>query len=418
MDIIIKKPPTGGTIRAVGSKSIAERLILAWALSRTECGVTTYLRSDDVAAMSECAREIFSAVFNKKTEIERPLNVRESGATLRFIMPVVVALGLRAEIIMEGRLPERPLDPLIEQLELHGIIFDRTEPDRICIGGQLTGGIFEIPGDQSSQFVSGLLMALPLIADNSEVRVTGELQSRPYVDMTLDVLKKCGIMIFEDEPGNFYIPGCQEYRLEGEHVVEGDWSLAAFWLVLGACLKDDESITVSGLDPDSVQGDKAIIDVLKEMGADVNCKDDRVTVYGGNRLNGIMVDCRDIPDLVPPIVVAACIAEGKTTILNAERLRFKESDRIRSIISVLRELGVLVDERADGFEIFGGQPLKGGRVPAFRDHRIVMMAACLRGLCPEGPEGDIIIEGAEAVNKSYPEFFEDHRSLGGETEES
>ena len=412
MDIRIKKGPSGGCVRVPGSKSMAERLILAWALSKTECCVTSHSDCDDVMAMAECAKEIFAAVDKKRAAVTEPLDVRESGAVLRFVMPVLAALGLSADLRMSGRLPERPMEPLIRQLEEHGVTVTRPSHDVFHVEGRAGGGIYELPGDQSSQFISGLLMALPLIDENSSIRVIGEIQSRPYVDMTLDVLKKSGIDVFEDEPGVFYIPGGQEYRLSGEHEVSGDWSSAAMWLSMGAAAPEGSILTVIGLDPDSLHGDRAITDILKGMGSELMW-DGNDIILKAHGLRSRMIDARDIPDLVPAIAVAACMASGKTVIMNAERLRLKESDRLRAISSVLKTLGVMVNERPDGLEIFGGYRLKGGRVSSFSDHRIAMMAACLRGQT----DGDIIIEGAEAVMKSYPGFFDDYRSLGGEAEE-
>lgn len=414
MDIRITKGPVGGCVSVPGSKSMAERLILARALSKTECSVTSHSDADDVQAMLECAREIFAAIDKKRAVIAEPLKVRESGAVLRFVMPVLGALGISADIRMAGRLPERPMDPLISQLRMHGVRVERTAADTYHVEGKLSGGIFELPGDQSSQFISGLLMALPLISENSGLRVFGEIQSRPYVDMTLEVLKKCGIEVFEDEPGVFYIPGGQEYRLEGEFEAEGDWSAAAFWLALGAAGRNP--VTVDNLDLDSCHGDREIINILKSMGADITASDEGVKASGG-KLNSIIADCRNTPDLVPAIAVAAAAAKGKTMITNAERLRLKESDRLRSITDTLRAFGVLVSERTDGLDIFGGDMLHGGCVSSQGDHRIAMMAACMRALTPEGPEGDIVILDAEAVTKSYPGFFEDYRALGGEAEE-
>ena len=414
MNIKITKAPVGGCVRVPGSKSMAQRLILAWALSKTECCVTAHSGADDVLAMGECAKEICAAIEEKRTVLPEPIKVEESAAVLRFIMPVLSALGISADLKMEGRLPERPMDPLVSQLRQHGITVERIASDTYHVEGQLNGGIFELPGDQSSQFISGLLMALPMIGENSELKVFGEIQSRPYVDMTLDVLAKSGITIIEDEPGEFYIPGNQEYRLEGEHEVEGDWSSAAFWLALGATVK--EGLTVKGLNAGSLHGDKEIISILKKMGVDITVSEDGVTVKGG-RIYSSIVDCRHTPDLVPAIAMAACAANGKTTITNAERLKLKESDRLRAITDVLRAFGVLVDERADGLEIFAGYGTHGGTVSSHGDHRIAMMAACMRALTPEGPAGDIIIYDAETVKKSYPGFFEDYRALGGDWEE-
>ncbi len=412
MDIRIIKAPAGGCVKAIGSKSMAQRLLIARALSKTECSVLTHSQSDDVNRMLECCREINGALSENRSSIDTPLNVGESGANLRFLMPILAVLGIRADLLMEGRLPGRPMDPLICQLRQHGIMVSGPVDNTYHIEGKLNGGIFELPGNQSSQFISGLLMALPLIDENSGIRVIGELQSRPYVDMTLDVLKKSSIDIIEEEPGVFYIPGGQEYRLTGENEAGGDWSSAAMWLSMGAAMPEGSMLTVGGLDPGSLHGDKAITEILNGMGAELTWKGNSISVRA-HSLRSRIIDARDIPDLVPAIAVAACRAEGKTVIMNAERLRLKESDRLRSISSVLKCLGAMVDERPDGLEIFGGYRLKGGRVPSFGDHRIVMMAAGLKGQT----DGDIVIEGAEAVNKSYPGFFDDLRSLGGEAEE-
>ena len=453
MSIRVIKAPVGGVIGAIPSKSHAHRLIIAGALSKTENRILIGGFSDDIDATKDCMSKIIGAAGSADRS-ERSdssdgsinscahggslrLNVHESGATLRFLVPLASALRLSADFTMEGRLPERPMRPLLEQLRQHGVtaIFD--SKDTLHIEGQLTGGIFELPGNQTSQFVTGLLMALPLIKQNSEIRVMGELESRPYVDMTLDVLKKSGIVIFEDEPGRFIVPGGQEYGLQGDLDAGGDWSSAAFWLAEGAARTNGNSTTILGLDRDSLHGDKAIVSILEEMGSEIiwdgpdfPAKDAEpetsdegqalichsVTVKP-HSLRGLMIDVRNTPDLVPAIAVAAARASGKTTIMNAERLRLKESDRLHAITEVLKSLGAMVIERPDGLEIFGGYKLHGGRVSSFNDHRIAMMAACLRAQTPEGHEGDIIIEGAEAVKKSYPGFWEDYRTLGGETEE-
>ena len=412
MNIRITKAPAGGTVRAVPSKSMAHRLIIAGALSKEENRIQINGFSEDIEATKECMQKIQKSYASS---FPVSLNVRESGSTLRFLVPVAAALGLKAEFVMEGRLPERPMGQLLEQLRQHGVEWSQIDRNALSIQGQLQGGIFELPGNQSSQFVTGLLMALPLIGQNSEIRVLGELESRPYVDMTLDVLKKSGITIFEDEPNRFIVPGGQKYRLKGEYDAGGDWSSAAFWLAAGAA-GANSSVTVQGLDQDSLHGDKMIVNILEEMGAEMGWTGNDLTARP-HSLRSLIIDVRNTPDLVPAIAVAACRASEKTVIMNAERLRLKESDRLHAITEVLRSLGTMVNERPDGLEIYGGYKLHGGRVSSFNDHRIAMMAACLRGQTPEGPDGDIIIEGAEAVNKSYPGFWEDYKLLGGKTEE-
>jgi 3-phosphoshikimate 1-carboxyvinyltransferase len=230
----------------------------------------------------------------------------------------------------------------------------------------------------SSQYLSGLLFALPLLSGDSVIRVTGVLESRPYVDMTLDALRAFGVTVIEED-GCFRVPGSQRYRSPGGVSVEGDWSNAAFWLAAGA--------NVTGLDPDSRQGDKAITDLLK-------------AIPGG-------IDASNTPDLVPVLAAAASVAEGKTTIYNAERLRIKESDRLKTVAASLTSLGADITETEDGLVIIGKKSLPGGETESYGDHRIVMMASTVR--CA----GPVVIHGAEAVNKSYPRFFEDFTSLGG-----
>ena len=419
----ITRAPEGGMISAIASKSQAHRLVIAGALSDAENRIITGTASADIEATRACMERIREAVKTPKESREPyiKLPAGESGSTLRFLVPLASALGISSDFIMEGRLPERPMGPLLEQLSLHGIRSSRPDHGTLRIEGELYGGIFELPGNLSSQYVTGLLMALPLIPDNSEIKIIGELQSRPYVDITLDVLRRSGIDVIEDD-GNFYIPGNQKYSLKGEVTAEGDWSNAAFWLAAGAIGNKGQEITVRGIDPGSVQGDKAVLDILKEMGADIACEESaeigKSIKVRGSSLKGTVIDARNIPDLVPAIAVLAAAAEGKTVITNAERLRLKESDRIESISHVLNDLGADVITRPDGLEITGGRPLKGGKTDSHNDHRIAMMAACLRALSPEGPDGDIVIEGAQAVGKSYPGFFEDYEKLGGKTEEA
>ncbi|HPJ03033.1 MAG TPA: 3-phosphoshikimate 1-carboxyvinyltransferase, partial [Candidatus Limiplasma sp.] len=341
----------------------------------------------------------------------RTLNCGESGSTLRFMLPVACALGADASFEMHGRLSQRPLSPLYEELAAHHCTLSPQGSNPLTVSGALTGGIYKIKGNVSSQFITGLLFALPLLPEDSQIDVLGKLESRPYVDLSLQVLKSFGIVI-EERGGSFFIKGGQQFKSPGSVTVEGDWSNAAPWLVLGAV--SDTPVTITGLDLGSMQGDKSFIYVLQRFGAVVSTDESGVTVSGGS-LSAIDMGVRDIPDLVPMITVVALAAEGQTRILSAARLRLKESDRLSATSETLRTFGAQITETHDSLLIDGKNELHGGRVSSHNDHRIAMMAAVASVLCNEV----VTIDQAEAVNKSYPRFFEDLKSLGGVvTEES
>ncbi|MBQ1390782.1 MAG: 3-phosphoshikimate 1-carboxyvinyltransferase, partial [Firmicutes bacterium] len=324
------------------------------------------------------------------------------------------ALGIKAEFYREGRLPARPLAPLDAELIRHGaVLTDRGGPE-LLVEGSLQAGIYELPGNVSSQFVSGLLLALPLLTEESRIRVRKPLESSGYVAMTLRSLQRFGIQVAVREEADadfveYRIPGGQRFRMEEDYVVEGDWSNAAFWLTAGAI--SGESLSVRGLTEDTPQGDRGILEILRRFGAEVTCRDGEVTVLprpASRFLQGQVVDASQIPDLVPVVALLGACATGETKIIRAGRLRLKESDRLRSVATVLRDLGAAVEERADELVLAGRtsrqpdeKPLSGGRVDGFADHRIVMMAA----VAALAATGSVYIEGSKAVEKSYPDFF-------------
>ncbi len=308
----------------------------------------------------------------------------ESGSTLRFLLPVAAALGVSCAFTGAGRLPERPNAPLTEALNAHGVRADRDRlPIRLC--GRLRGGEYEIAGDISSQYITGLLFALPLCGEDSALRLTTPLASASYVDITLDVLARFGIRI-DRAPEGWAVPGGQRYASPGEVCAEGDWSAAAFWL---AANRLGGEVACEGLREDSAQGDRAIGGLLGQLGGEI--------------------DATDTPDLVPALAVAAAVHPGTTRITGAARLRLKESDRLSAVAQMLRALGGRAEETADGLMIEGVARLKGGEVDGQNDHRIVM-AAAIAATVAAGP---VRITGAEAVEKSYPAFFDDFRRLGG-----
>lgn len=401
MKATIKKPAGEGTVRAIASKSAAHRMMIAQALSECESTVLCSDTSQDIEATKRCLKALLS-----EAEVKQ-LYCGESGSTLRFLLPIAGALGLECDFYMEGRLPKRPLSPLYEEMLSKGCRLSPHGQNPLHLSGHLTGGTYTIPGNISSQYITGLLFALPLAEEDSRIDITGRLESSPYIDLTLQALDAAGIKIVSDGRG-FDIPGRQHYRLSGEHHIEGDWSNAAFWLCMSAMAGG--SIGCSGLDMDSRQGDRRILDVLESMGGRVICENGvlRISAVQG-RLRGAVIDASEIPDLVPALAAAATSADGQTIIKNAGRLRLKESDRLRSVSTVLAALGADISELSDGLVINGSGHIRGGSADSFGDHRIAMMAAA--AACISG--GEITISGAEAVNKSYPGFYRDYQTLGG-----
>ena len=274
------------------------------------------------------------------------------------------------------------------------------------ISGKLKNGNFEVNGDVSSQYITGLLMALASLEGDSAVVLKTPLQSKPYVDMTVKVLDDYGVKVRETDFG-YLIKGSQTFK-QMNYVVEGDWSHSAFFLSAGAIGGD---VTVTGIDMNSTQGDKAIIDVLKSFGADIEINENGITAKK-SELTGTVVDAENIPDLVPMIAVTAAFANGTTVIKNAERLRFKESNRIESVVANLKLMGADVTETPDGMIINGGRPLHGAELHGYNDHRIVMAFS----VAGANAEGETVIDDMESINKSYPSFFEDYKKIGGKSE--
>lgn len=381
-------------IHGIASKSDAHRALICAALSKNNCKVVMDTTSEDIEATKRCLE-----AWKKG---EKKMYCQESGSTFRFLLPVMGALGFHAEFYPEGRLPQRPLSPLYEEMIKHGCILSRQGQVPFCVSGKLQAGEFKIPGNVSSQYISGLLFALPLLEQDSTICILGELQSKAYIEMTVRTLKSFGISIEEKENG-YFVAGGQEYQRDEDYQVEGDWSNAAFWLVAGAFLA--EGVEVKGLEMDSPQGDKKIVEILKKFGAKVTVTDHGVQVSKGE-LQGIEISVSQIPDMVPALAVLAAGAKGETRITNAERLRLKESDRLKSITQVIRNLGGTITEWEDSLVIHGTGTLTGGEVDSYGDHRIAMMAAIASLICKE----QVIVTNGDAVKKSYPDFFEDlHR---------
>lgn len=396
-----------GEISAVASKSYAHRLLIAAALSG---GGLSYGDSDDAARTAHALASLgFQAKFSEKsvqygdfikTDNRVDVSVGESGSTLRFLLPLAAALGVNARFLTEGRLGERPMAALTTALSAHGVRATANE-----VKGQLTSGRYEIDATVSSQFVTGLLMALPLLAGDSEIVLCGRAVSAPYIEITLDVLEKAGIEIERTQSG-FFVKGGQHYRRRWTSV-PGDYSGAAFLLVAGAF---GAGIKVKGLDPTDKQGDKAILDHLRAAGASILRTEEAIEVRGGE-LRAFTADVGETPDLAPILAVLAAKAKGESALLRVSRLKDKESDRLFAIRDMLSRAGISSREEDDRLLIAGGAP-HGGEFRTFSDHRMAMSEAILAAFA----EGESSIDDMLCVKKSYPRFWEDYAKTGGKYE--
>ena len=410
-----------GLVNAIPSKSQLHRRLIFAALAdkptTLRCGHT---EAEDIIATIGCLTALgaqiektgsgFNIVPANRANLpdESSMPCHESGSTLRFMLPIVCALGVCAQFHMAGRLPQRPLNPLDEELSRNGIRFWRESDEILCCKGQLDGGQYSIPGDITSQYVTGLLMALPLLDTKSTITVKKPIESADYISMTLEAGAAYGLnpRIEEDEEYVRYIINPEiGFTSPGVDIAEGDWSNAAFWLCAGAM--PGGSIQMSGLKKDSSQGDRKICAILEQMGANVSWHDGILSVSCSERRE-IVIDARDTPDLIPVLSAVAAVGKGTTIIKNAARLRLKESDRLASTAQTLNALGAQITEQADGLTIRGVPNLKGGTVDAWGDHRIAMAVAIASCACDES----VIITGAQSTNKSYPSFWEELAGLG------
>lgn len=415
MNVTISPSVIKGCVEAIPSKSFAHRLLICAAMSDNETDIVCGSMSEDIKATMAClnslggsvtyADNIISVSPLSSVKCGSELNCRESGSTYRFLVPVTAALGAGSNFLLEGRLGQRPMEPLWEALENKGVSISGKGTGKVCVSGKLRSGEFFIPGDISSQFISGLLMALPLLEKDSVIHITGSLESNGYLQMTLSVLKSFGVRI-EMDGSSAVIPGKQTYTSPRHVLTEGDWSNAAFWLCGAAACR--QSLICTGLNHFSSQGDSTICRVLESMGAKISFGQNSVRVTAES-LHCSDIDVKDIPDLVPAIAVIACAANGTTRIYNAGRLRLKESDRLFTIADTLNRLGADISEQESSLIIHGGKILRGGSVDSCNDHRIVMMAAIASVIS----EDSITIRNAQAVNKSYPGFFDVFDNLNG-----
>jgi len=418
MIVNITPGPRTGCVRIPASKSQAHRLLICAALGQEDCVIRCDGISKDIAATIACLNALGAEICESESGVLSIRPIREipaglcalpcgeSGSTLRFLLPVVGALGAEAVFLREGRLPQRPLAPLDAELSAHGMTL-RSEGERLYCMGQLRPGDWSLPGNVSSQYISGLLMALPLITGGSSLTIEGKLESAAYVTMTEDALRLAGIRI-EKDGQRYAIPGGQRGSISGEIEVEGDWSNGAFFLAIGALSQN--GMKIMGLSESSSQGDRAAWEILQRFGAE-GCVTGEGHLIRRGKLIAQTIDAAPIPDLIPVLSVVASLAEGETRIVNAGRLRLKESDRLMSTTRMLQALGADITELEDGLVIRGRAQLDGGTVDAMGDHRIAMSAAVAACACT----GPVTVLGAQCVEKSYPRFWQDFNKLWRES---
>lgn len=395
MDITILPGKLKGNISAIPSKSQAHRLLICAAFSDRDTEIICHATNQDIEATANCLCSLGAGI--EKTEngyivhpiTEYPasaiLDCRESGSTLRFMLPIAGALGVDATFQMQGRLPHRPLSPLWDEMERMGCTLTRPTPNSISCKGKLHPGNYRIAGDVSSQYISGLLFATALMDGQSSIAIIGDLESKPYVLLTQQTLQNFGVHTYD-----YCVHGHKPFSSPGSITVEGDWSNAAFFLAANAL---GSSITITGVTPHSAQGDRAVEQILVALS------------------DNISVDARDIPDLVPVLAVVAAAKHG-ATFTGISRLRLKESDRVSTVMAILTNLGISSAVTENALTIKPAT-FRSCTIDAAGDHRIAMSAAIAATIA----DGPVTVLGAECVAKSYPSFWDDYKQLGGHYEQ-
>jgi 3-phosphoshikimate 1-carboxyvinyltransferase len=422
-DVTIKKTERlSGQVCAPPSKSYTQRMLIAAALAKGTSKVSDPLLSEDTEATLRAVAAIGANVkkYDSYWIVEgartikgakKPVDVGESGATLRFMIPIAALATAPSILVFRRSLERRPVEPLLESLwqlgaKAHSGKLD--DADAVFVdGGGIGGGKTTIPGNVSSQFVSGLMFACPMAKEDTEITLSSSLESEDYVKMTEIVLSNHAIVV-EICENRLFISAKQTYK-PADDKVPGDFSSAAFLLAAAAITKS--KVQVNNLDYGSVQGDKAISGILKQMGVNGKVCPNSVEIEGeSNALEAVNVDARNIPDLVPAIAVLACYAKGNSHIFGAHRLRLKESDRLNSLSCELTKMGAQIIANRDGLTVRGGSRLRGALIDPHNDHRIAMACA----VAALGAEGETTIQNAECVRKSYPQFFTHLRELGAD----
>ncbi len=432
-DLLIKPAKLKGNIHITPSKSMAHRAVIAACLAVGESVIDNIELSDDIIAtidgmtafgakiqiedVAGRKRLLIQGVKAEAKHSDRVIDANESGSTLRFLIPIATLFAGETRFVGRGKLGSRPLDPFEEIFNAQGLKFEAsaTEQLDLTVEGPLRAGRYEMAGNISSQFITGLLYTLPLLAGESVIQITTELESIGYIELTLDVLKYFGIgIIFNEAERQFVIPGQQVYQARN-YTVEGDYSQAAFFLSAGALGND---VTVTGLQADSKQGDRGITTILEQLNAVVTTTDREVFARAASE--GLssgeltVIDGAQVPDIIPISALVACLSQGRTEIVNLSRLRIKESDRLEATKKELRKLGAKIEVVGDTLQIEGVPNLTGEAIVwSHKDHRMAMMLAIASTVV----EQDIIIKDAEYVSKSYPTFWQEFESLGGQVSE-
>ncbi len=395
MDIRIYPGKLTGIIQAIPSKSQAHRLLICAAFADGQTEIVCPQTNEDIEATAACLRALGAQITRtedgylvipvSKIPETAVMHCRESGSTLRFMLPIAGALGIETTFYMSGRLSKRPLSPLWEEMERMGCSLTRPTEDTITCTGKLRNGTYEIDGGVSSQFITGLLFAFSLMSGSSRLNITGKIESKPYITMTLQALAAFGVKCSPES-----IHGAFPFHSPNRLIVEGDWSNGAFFLAASTL---GNSVSVSGLNAESAQGDRAVAAIIEDMA------------------NHISVSAADIPDLIPILSVVAAANHG-AVFTKIERLRLKESDRVESTIAMLRNLGIHAEATHDTLTVYPGS-FHGGTVDSVNDHRIAMSAAIAATLA----DSPVTILDAHCVAKSYPTFWDEYRKLGGNYEQ-
>ena len=427
MKIKIRPGKLNGTIEIPPSKSYSHRAVIAAALAENgkKSKIDNLKFSVDITTTTDIMENWGAEIerFESALEIignggkvvpsDKYVQCNESGSTIRFLIPVGITSENELIFDGKGKLVDRPLDSYYRIFDKQGLKYETTGGKLpLTVNGKLKPGNYEIDGNISSQFITGLLYALPLLEGDSKLIINKNLESKGYVDLTLEILKLAGIEIVNNDYKSFDIRGNQTYK-PFDYTVEGDYSQVAFWIVAGIISANrDNEVKCFHVNKNSLQGDREIIEIVTRMGAKLEIFDDYVIVKP-SKTKGTVIDISQCPDIGPVLTVLAALSEGETRIINGERLRIKESDRITSIKTELNKLGGNVSEEGDSLIIQGVEGFRGGiTVNAWNDHRIAMSLAIASTRC----EKEIILEEAESVRKSYPHFWDDFVKMGGEIE--
>ena len=424
-DLKIYPSKLKGEVKIPPSKSMAHRAIICAALSDGLCIIENIDYSDDIIATIDAMNSLGAKIVKHKDYIEvigaygsdekaketRIIDCNESGSTLRFLVPISLLFEGRSKFIGRGNLGKRPLTTYYNIFEKQGIEYSYEEGNlNLVIDGELKAGTFEVEGNVSSQFITGLLFTLPLLNEDSKIIIITEMESKGYIDLTLRAMSDFGVKIINNDYREFIIKGNQKYSARN-YRVEGDYSQAAFFLCADSLGND---VLCKDLDLNSLQGDKEVIDILERMNIVFNANDIGVKGTTNGELISTVIDGSQCPDIIPVLTSVAALTKGTTEIINAGRLRIKECDRLAAVTSELNKLGAKIIEKEEGLVVTGVEKLQGGvEVWSHKDHRIAMTLAIASTRCEE----PIVIKDYECIAKSYPNFFDDFKALGGNVHE-